>query len=198
MSVNFDAWAGQNKLLLDEFRSLWSEAGKLWDSHENTPAFERYVSADYEAVFHSLLDLQGRMATFVEWGSGLGVVAIMASRMGFEAYGIEAEPELVDHSKRLAMKYGPQTRFAQGSFIPDEYELSPAAGDDVMRTIIDLPSGYEDLDMRLRDFDLIYSYPWPDENTLCQNILRQCARHDASFLSYAASEGMSLVAIRDM
>lgn len=193
-----DPSAEPNKLLLNEFRSLWAEAGDIWDSYENTPAFERYVSADYEAVYKSLLDLQGRMVTFVEWGSGLGVVAIMASRMGFEAYGIEAEPGLVEHSECLAEKYGPQTKIAQGSFIPDEFELSPAEGDDVIRTIIDLPSAYDELDMQLRDFDLVYSYPWPDEHTLYQNILRRCARMDASFLAYDAAEGMSLVAVRDM
>ncbi len=64
-------------------------------------AFEGYVSADYLSVFHSLAQLRNRVSTVLEWGSGLGVVSIMASRMGFEAFGIEAEAVLVEYALGL-------------------------------------------------------------------------------------------------
>ena len=135
------------------------------------------------------------MLTVLEWGSGLGIVTIMASRMGFEAYGIEAEMELVEYSEEFARDYGPDATFAQGSFVPDEFQWNPANGDTVFQTIIDSPSAYADLDMELRDFDLIYAYPWPEEITLYHNILRKLGRRDALFLWYDAREGIDMVRV---
>jgi hypothetical protein len=129
----------------------------------------------------------------LEWGSGLGIVTIMASRMGFEAYGIEAEPRLVTHAENLARTYGPDAQFAQGSFIPDDFAWNPADGDDVYRTVIDASSAYDQLDMELKDFDLVYAYPWPDEHTLYHNIMRNFGRKGAMLLTYDAREGMELV-----
>ena len=82
--------------LLDDFTGLWAEAEAIWDRHQNAPGFHSYVSSDYGCVYDALVQLQGRLLTVLEWGSGLGVVTIMASRMGFEAYGIEAELTLVE------------------------------------------------------------------------------------------------------
>ena len=126
-------------------------------------------------------------------GSGLGIVTIMASRMGFEAYGIEAKPDLVEYSESLAQAYGPHARFSQGSFIPDEFEWNPSDGDDAYRTIIDAASAYHELDMELRDFDLIYAYPWPDEHTLYHNVIRALGRREALLLTYDVRKGMELV-----
>lgn len=176
---------------------MWAEANDLWERHLHARAFQGYVSADYLAVYESLARLRGRVWTVLEWGSGLGIVTIMASRMGFEAYGIEAEPDLVEYAQRFAKAYGPKAQFAQGSFIPDDFQWNPAEGDEVCRTIIDVPSAYDELDMTLRDFDLVYAYPWPDEHLLYRNIMRQCGGGDAMFLSYDSREGTQIVLGRD-
>lgn len=117
----------------------------------------------------------------------------MASRLGFEAYGIEAVPTLVDYSEQLASKYGATARFSQGSFIPDEFDWNPSNGDNVVETFIDTPDGYADLDMELRDFDVIYAYPWPDEHDLFHNVIREFGRRDATLISYDAREGIDVV-----
>lgn len=178
--------------LLQEFRSLWQEADALWTVHQNDPEFLGYVSADYLAVFRMLSALRDRAQTFLEWGSGLGVVTIMASRLGYDAYGIETEELLVDYSRDFAARYAPKANFALGNFIPDEFEWQPSEGDEVQRTAIDTPAAYATLDMELRDFDLVYAYPWPDEQTLFSNIMRQCGGRGAYLLSYDVREGLSL------
>ncbi len=180
--------------LLAEFRSLWAKVDALWERENNQPAFAGYVSADYQAIYESLDNLRGRVQTVLEWGSGLGVVTIMASRMGFEAYGIEAEMELVEYSKEFAQTYGPQARFAQGSFVPDEFQWDPSKGD-VFQTIIDVPSAYHEFDMELRDFDLVYAYPWPEEIMLYHSILRQLGRPNSLFMHYDAREGLNLARV---
>lgn len=176
----------------DDFKELWAEAEAIWVTHENAPAFHGYVSADYAAILAKLLELRTRVTTFLEWGSGLGVVAIMASRLGFEAYGIEVEPQLVDFSMRLAEKYKASATFATGSFIPADFEARLEAGDEFHRTIIDDASGYEELGMELRDFDLVYAFPWPEELPVFRSIIRQCGASNTLFLRYDVREGLSL------
>ncbi len=190
--AEFDSSRDPDETLLVEFGRLWAEADGLWDQHHDAPAFHGYVSADYRAVYESLARLRGSVVTFLEWGSGLGVVTIMASRMGFEAYGIEAEPDLVDYAEGFAAVYGPQARFAQGSFIPADFRWNPAE-EEVHRTIVDAAAAYDELDMELRDFDLVYAYPWPEERSLYHSIMRKCGRRNAMLLSYDAREGIELI-----
>lgn len=182
---------------LAEFGSLWADAENLWDQHQDAPAFHAYVSADYRTVYESLARLRGSVSTVLEWGSGLGIVTIMASRMGFEAYGIEAEPDLVEFSESLAQAYGSHARFAQGNFIPDDFQWKPADGQDAFRTIIDAASAYDELGMEIRDFDLIYAYPWPNEHALYHNIIREFGRRQTLLLIYDVREGTELVRFHD-
>jgi hypothetical protein len=176
----------------EDFQTLWSEAEAIWVKNEQKPAFQGYVSADYEGIYRKLKKLRSRATTFLEWGSGLGVVTIMASCLGFEAYGIEVEPELVEYSRRLAEKFACKPTFACGSFIPSEFEARIANGDEFHRTIADEVSAYDQLDMELRDFDLVYAFPWPEELTVFRSMMRKCAAPSTLFLRYDAREGLAL------
>jgi hypothetical protein len=179
-------------------RSLWKEAGRIWDRYHDKRDFHSFVAADYAEVYRALVQLRGRVTTVLEWGSGLGVVTIMASNLGFEAYGIESESGLVDCSRVLAASYGREARFAAGSFIPAEYEWDPEAMDDTHRSDVEAEPGYDELGMDLQDFDLVYAFPWPDELLLFQDIIRKCARDDTLFLWYDAREGIQLSRCRHL
>jgi hypothetical protein len=180
----------------DVFSPLWSEAYEIWERFEKDDGFEAYVPADYAAVLVSLQGLQGKATSILEWGSGLGVVTIMASRMGFDAYGIEIAPQLIDHARDLAAKYGPNALFAQGSFVPNDYSWNPEMGEDGTRTDFDAPDGYDQFDMRLDDFDVVYAYPWPDEHAVFADMLRGRGRPGGIFLTYDVREGMQKKRIR--
>ena len=184
--------------LLIEFANLWAEVDALWQCHQDAPAFHNYVSADYQAVYDSLVQLQGRALTALEWGSGLGVVTIMASRMGFEAYGIEAEAGLVEFSEGLAQGYGPKAQFTQGSFFPEQFRWNPTDRDRGARTVVDAEAAYGNMKMELRDFDLIYSYPFPKERALYHQVLREFARPDAFFLCFDVRTGTHLSQVQDL
>jgi hypothetical protein len=180
----------------DVFSPLWSEAYQIWERFEKDDGFEAYVPADYSAVLVSLQRLQGKATSILEWGSGLGVVTIMASRMGFDAYGIEIAPQLVDHARELATRYAPNALFAQGSFVPNDYSWNPEMGEDGTRTDFDAPDGYDQFDMRLSDFDVVYAYPWPDEHAVFADMLRGRGRPGGLFLTYDVREGMQRKRIR--
>lgn len=173
------------------FLPLWNEAYAIWEEFEKDNGFEAYVPADYAQVLKSLQSLQGKATTFLEWGSGLGVATIMASRLGFEAYGLEIAPELIEIAHDLSRRYASTAIFAQGSFIPNEYQWSPSTGDDGTRTDFDAPDGYDSLDMRLKDFDIVYAYPWPDEHAVFTDVLRRHGRPGAYWLTFDVREGMN-------
>jgi hypothetical protein len=164
----------------------------MWERKQNERAFESYASADYGEVYHALKDLVGRAESFVEFGSGLGIVTIMADSLGFDARGIEAKESLVELANDYAEQFSSNAKFAAGSFIPDDFDWDPGSGEESVRTFVDVPSAYADLDMQLCDFDLIYAYPWPTEHELYDNIIKQHARPGALYLTYDAREGMNL------
>ena len=183
--------------LLARMRLLWDEAEEIWDRCQDDREYRDFVAADYERVFRTLQRLRNRGTRILEWGSGLGVVTIMASNLGFDAYGMETESHLVDQSRQLAMRHGPQAKFAKGNFIPNHYQWQPEYGAANLRTICDAKDGYDELGMDLRDFDLVYAYPWPDERDLYEDILRRCGRRDALFMTYNARTGIALNRIDD-
>lgn len=176
-------------------QQLWIDADRIWEQRQQHREYFSYASADYIQVYQSLQKLQGKAHSMLEFGSGLGVVTLMASHLGFKSFGIECQPELVDLSREFAAAMNSTAEFACGSFIPDGYRWNPSDGDESVRTEIDLPDAYGELDMQLDEFDLIYAYPWPTEHGLYDNVLRQFARSGALYLSYDAREGMNLVSL---
>ena len=56
--------------LLAEGEALWTK----FQSEVESTIVHGFVGADYRAVYEALRDLKGRVATFLEWGSGTGVV----------------------------------------------------------------------------------------------------------------------------
>ena len=146
-----------------------------------------FVPADYEEVLQTLLPLRAPGLRFLEWGSGTGVIAITADLLGFEAYGIEIDADLVDTARRLATKFGSRAQFAAGSFLPAGYVWMTADGDRRLGTIGEARSGYLELQHPLEDFDLVYGYPWSGEEAVMHDVMRAYGRRDARFLLHGGS-----------
>lgn len=178
--------------ILDGLEQLWDEAGEIWDRFHERGDFFNFVASDYEAVYQTLAGLKGQAETVLEWGSGLGVIAITAARLGFDAYGIEIEPELVDLAEGLAEKYDADVEFAQGSYVPGDYVLNSELVDADFRTSFDDAPAYDALDMDLRDFDIVFVYPWPNERALHEDIMRQCGGAHSLFVTFDVREGLKI------
>lgn len=170
-----------------QLNALWKEASEIWDRSENDRAYRRFVSTDYEAVYTAMRDLQDDVHTFLEWGSGTGVVTIMGGMLGWAAYGIEIEPELVSQARQLADAYCCDVEFGTGNFIPESY-----IPDDQWRgQLMEDESAYAELELQLNEFDLVYAYPWPDEIDLFYDIMQHCGR-GVRFLTYDDRHGVRL------
>lgn len=149
--------------------------------------FHPFVAADYEVVQDALLRLRTPGLRFLEWGSATGVITIMADLLGFDAYGIELDPELVDKARHLARGAGSRARFTAGSFLPTGYRWRDRRGDGRMGTIGRGESGYLQLGLPLDEFDVVFAYPWAGEEAMMLDLMRAHGRPGARLLLHTTS-----------
>jgi len=148
-----------------------------------------FIPAYYGVVLRVLLSIRGERGRFLEWGSAIGVIAIMADLLGFEAYGIEIAPELVEEAEGLAKRYDSNARFVAGSFVPEGYEFVSATGDRRLGTVGVGEAAYGKLGFKLSDFDWVHAYPWPGESAVLQDIMRQHGSPDGQLLLHGRFGG---------
>ncbi len=146
-----------------------------------------FVCSDYATV-HSALSYvaQEELATgpvFCEWGSGIGGVTSLASMLGFEAYGIEIQADLVEAARELAGDFDLDVLFAHGSFVPP--------GGEPLADSVEYPwwdtgaaSAYEELELAPETCDLFFAYPWPGEEQVISQLFDRYAAVGALLLTY--------------
>ena len=151
-----------------------------------------FVPSDFECVVRTLRTIrQSWMAPgelFLEWGSGFGVVALLAASVGFSAFGIEIEGDLVDEASALAEATAFEVPFFAGSFVPEGGEdLVPPSGEFAWLET-DAPSAYDDLGLDIDDFDVIFAYPWPGEEDVVIDLFDRYAATGALLVTYQGRE----------
>lgn len=172
---------------------LSAEGWELWERFDievRTRGFHPFVAADYEKVLESLIRLREPGLRFLEWGSATGVITIMADLLGFEAYGIELDPDLVTVAEGLARRYASRARFTVGSFLPAGYEWRPRQGEAKVRYIGTGVSGYPEMGHPLDDFDLVFGFPWGGEAGLMLDLMRCYGNREARLLIHDVEQGM--------
>lgn len=178
----------------DQLDALIREGQEIWEGFrlQNGEAFSLFIPCDHRGAHEALAGLRDRATTFLELGSATGVVTIMADLLGFEAYGIEIESWLVDASTELAEQFGSSATFAEGTFVPLEYqdEVDNLSADSFTPT--HGACGYEELGMDLRDFDVVFCFPWPGDELWLRELVRRHARPDTLLLTYDDREGFVL------
>ena len=162
------------------------------------PAF---VACDFVAAYHALrqitelnLSAGGR---FCEWGSGIGSVTCLAALLGYDAIGIEIEPDLVETAISLADDHTIEAEFVHGSFVPQGgEECLDAHAYDLDREVTWLRSdgadAYEELGLDADDFDLVFAYPWPGEEAVIYDLFAEFAGVGALLLTHHGEEGLRL------
>jgi predicted O-methyltransferase YrrM len=157
------------------------------------PAF---VPSDFEQLYRALAWIdEAHLAAgrrFLEWGSGIGVVACLAAELGFDAIGIEVEPALVEIAESFAADHGIDVEFACGSYVPDSAEPFVDTAGEVAWLRTDRPDCYADFDLEPEDFDLIFAYPWPGEEQVIFDLFLHCGSVGALLLTYHSQDGMRL------
>ena len=165
------------------------------DVHKDNPV-AGFVPSDYVLVYRVLESLrQSPIAAgleFCEWGSGMGVIADLASMLGFNAVGIEIERRLVESARELAAAFRLPVQFACGSYVPDDYV--PDVDDDPSHVMTLEPgrAAYDELGLDPSDFDVIFAYPWPGEDDVVTSLFEQAAARGAVLLTFHGQDGVLL------
>jgi hypothetical protein len=177
---------------------LLADAQERLDAYDakfqaSIPAF---VPSDFEQVYHALSAIHSTQLApgqrFLEWGSGIGVVACLAAQLGFDAIGIEIEEPLVEIAESMADDHHIDAQFACGSYVPQGAEPIVDTVGEVAWLRTDQPDSYVDLDLEPEDFDLIYAYPWPGEEQVIFDLFKSCASVGALLLTFHGQDGLRL------
>jgi hypothetical protein len=159
-----------------------------FQSECRVPAF---VPCDYTAAYAVLRALAAdglaRGRRFCEWGSGFGVIVGLAAMLEFDACGIEIERDLVDEARRLAADFDLPAEFVCGSFVPRGAEDRVHAGGTYAWLTTDGDDAYDDLDLEVSDFDVVFAYPWPDEEGVVCDLFERYAGTGAILATYHGS-----------
>jgi hypothetical protein len=157
----------------------------------------RFVPSVPEMVFSALKAVTQRNLppnrVFCEWGSGFGTATCMASLLGYEAYGIEIEEELVRLSRAIARRLGIPVEIICTSMFPEGYESYSGVGgtkgvtpesfsdpDDEGRR----PLRYDGMAIDVAEIGLFFAYPWPEEQELIQELFDAVAVEGAILIAY--------------
>ena len=155
-----------------------------------------FIPCDYRVVYRGLAWITSRRLapgrSFCEWGSGQGVVAMMAASLGWDATGIEVEPSLVAASHQLATDVGLVVEFVAGSFVPEGSHVHPDAGADLAWLDDSAEPAYAELGLDPEDFDLTFAYPWPGEGVVIYDLFEEHASRQALLLTFHGGEGLRL------
>ena len=103
------------------------------------------------------------------------MVASLAAMLDFDSCGIEVESTLVGEAQRLAEDFGLSVEFVHGSFIPHGAEDQVHAGGVYSWLTTDGGEAYEDLGLDPADMDVVFAYPWPDEEVLIGDLFERHA-----------------------
>lgn len=165
-------------------------------TRRHQPTIPNFVVCDFALVDAGLAWIgdQGLSCgdRFCEWGCGFGVVAMLAALRDWQSCGIEVEPVLVDEARRLAEDHDIEADFSVGSFIPEGGEDLLEFFEDINHIDTDCPSGYDDLDFGIEDFDLFFAFPWPGEHRYWESVFDHFAADGAMLLTYHGIESLKL------
>jgi hypothetical protein len=171
------------------------EAERRIEEFQRERVIPSFVPSDFVRVY-AVLETVARGAVapgmlFCEWGSGFGVVTCMAAMLDFDASGIEIEAELVDHAQQLAADFDLPVEFVCGSFIPADSEACFRPGQQF--TWLNTDTGRDDdLELGPADFDVIFTYPWPDEEMVVENLFERHASAGSLLVTYRGGDDFRL------
>jgi hypothetical protein len=185
--VDVDVQAGPTILPAD-VRNFLEEAQRRVDHFQREQHLPGFVPCDFARTYATLRQVSacGLAAgnLFCEWGSGFGVVTCLAAMVDFVALGIEVERQLLEEARQLAVDFQLPVQFVHSSFLNRADEA--ALGTDAEFAWLRIGAGPmpEALDLQPADFDVVFAYPWPDEELLIDMLFDRHAQAGALLITY--------------
>jgi hypothetical protein len=176
--------------------SFIREAERRIEEFQRSCRVPGFIPCDFTLAYRFLRAVSAAELTrgrlFCEWGSGFGVVACLASLLDFDAIGIEIEAELVDEAARLADAFGLPVEFMEGSYLPKGCELGAQLGTGSSWLKTEECDAGAEFGLEPCDFDVIFAYPWPEDEDATAKLFERHARRGAVFASYHGGDDFRL------
>jgi hypothetical protein len=201
MAIEAIATEGPEARVSDTVARLIETCSRGWErffaDHDDHQA-PRFVPSVPERVFAVLEEVTRRnlppTRVFCEWGSGFGTVTCMASLLGYEAYGLEIDEELVRLSRAIARRLGIPVEILCTSLFPAGYEAYAGVEGAALVTpaLVSVhhaneargPLRYDGMEIAIADIGVFFAYPWPEEHELMQQLFDAVAREGAILVVY--------------
>lgn len=169
-------------------RRFLAEADRRIEQFLLTARSPAFVPGDYAGAYRVLKAVAesdlARGNRFCEWGSGFGVVTSLAAALDYEAYGIEIEGELVDNARVLAEDFDLAAEFVHGSFVPRGAEDHVHKAGTYSWLTTEGDYAYDEMGLDPDDFDVVYAYSWPDEESVVADLFERYAGVGAVLVSH--------------
>ena len=200
MALEVIAMEGPEARVSDHVARLIVTCSRGWErffaDHADHHA-PRFVPSVPERVFAVLAEVTTRQLpptrVFCEWGSGFGTATCMASLLGYEAYGLEIEEELVRLSRAIARRLGIPVEMICTSLFPEGYGAYSGVDGAALVTPESLsdhndenrgPLRYDGMEIAIAEIGLFFAYPWPEEQELMQQLFEAVALKGAMLVVY--------------
>ncbi|HIG85272.1 MAG TPA: class I SAM-dependent methyltransferase [Verrucomicrobia bacterium] len=189
----------ERKKLPEKVKNYLREANHRIDEFfetEKNRKVPRFIPCNDELLYHWLSAINdsdlclGKV--YCEWGSGYGVGTCLASLLGYESYGIEIEPSLIEASRKLAEDSNISVTIIERDYMPEGFECYEGSGGAELirpenytyQERSELRPGYEGMDADLDEVDIFFIYPWPGEQEFVLEFFQAVAADGTLCLIY--------------
>ena len=167
------------------------------DIKERAP---RYVPSNAEDAYRALVWIrQNNLAEgnrFCEWGSGFGMITLLAALAGFDATGVEIVESLYEEAVQLADDLNIPARFLNDDSVPEGFEYaSDGTGEaGALTSSFLLPSQEGEREsffepvIPMEELDVIYCYPWPGEAGMIEDLFDATAAEGTLLVTYCETD----------
>ena len=211
MAIEEIAMEGPEARVSDTVARLIETCSRGWErffaDHDDHQA-PRFVPSVPERVFAVLEEVTTRNLppnrVFCEWGSGFGTATCLAALLGYEAYGLEIDEELVRRSRAIARRLRIPVTMLCTSLFPEGYGAYAGVDGAALVAPESLsdhndedrgPLRYDGMDIKIdiADIGVFFAYPWPEEQELMQQLFDAVAREGAILVVYHTDKDIRVV-----
>lgn len=203
--IDLDAPEAEISAQLARLIETCSRGWELFFAENEDDEAPGFVPSIPEIVFDVLTEVTKqnlpRNRIFCEWGSGFGVVTCMAALLGYKAYGIEIEEELVRQSRAIARRLKIPVEIICTNLFPDGYGSHSGVDGIKLLTPESLSDGaganrcllrYDGMDIDVAEVGLFFVYSWPSERELMLNLFDSIAAEGTILVAYYTDRKVSV------